>query len=872
MRVPPFFSIGLTAYDRVDLLRQSVSSILDQTLADFELIIGNDNPARTLTWDDIGIQDSRVRIINQPRNLGQVGNWRSLLEYATGRYFTWIADDDLYAPDFLAACHATLAAHGFPACVYSSFDIFSGQDTVVLAPAFSGRSSLGSGLDLLWGYLLDEVRLLGNMGVFARDFLVNHTPWEEMECPGVALFREYLFVLLASKLEKVAYIPDSLILYRDHAGSWGSSNAEIKDYHSAGKWLVKQSSSMLESVDDPAVQEQLVMLVFNVALKQIVSKRKNASFPVDVDALFNGFLGLPDASATEPGQPDAIGATHLGARKLFLSLCRQYVVAETGRIEKEAEINRIAEEARQRAADVELLIAETVERQLLIERLTKESGERLRVSEERRLLIERLTKESGERLRVSEERRLLIERLNGEHRLLANGLEEKEAVIQTLHKAVEGAANNHRLLARSIEEKEAVIQTLHMAVEGAANHHRLYAKDLEEKEAVIQTLHKAVEGAANHHRLYVKDLEEKKAVIRTQLEALEKAENNHRQFARELEEKEAVVQELNKAVEAYRSAYSVLGFAIRPVNRMVSAARFVTHRSRNMLAPRLGNLNQHAPRDLRLPTHYARSVHLTQPPRISIVTPSFKQARFIERTIKSVLDQSYPNLEYHVQDGGSEDGTTEILERYADRLAGWESRPDSGQSRAINLGFARTSGEIMAWLNSDDIMLPGALAYVAAYFNQHPKIDVLYGHRILIDENDRQIGRWVMPAHDDDVLSWADYIPQETLFWRRRIWEKVGGQVDESFRFAMDWDLLVRFRAAGAKFRRLPRFLGAFRVHPHQKTSAAISDIGHQEMARIRTRVIGHEVSYTEIGRAILPYLLRHVATDLGYAIMNKLR
>src|SRR6202162_2378644 len=99
----------------------------------------------------------------------------------------------------------------------------------------------------------------------------------------------------------------------------------------------------------------------------------------------------------------------------------------------------------------------------------------------------------------------------------------------------------------------------------------------------------------------------------------------------------------------------------------------------------------------------------------------------------------------------------------------------------------------MAWLNSDDIMLPGALAYVATYFNQHPGIDVVYGHRILIHENDQQNGRWVMPGHNYDLLSWADYIPQETLFWRRRIWDKVGGRVDESFRFAMDWDLLVRF-------------------------------------------------------------------------------
>lgn len=871
MRAPPFFSIGLTAYDRMDLLRQSVSSILNQTLADFELIIGNDNPARTLTLDDIGTQDSRVRIINQPRNLGQVGNWRSLLEHATGRYFTWIADDDLYAPDFLAACHAALAAHGFPACVYSSFDIFSGQNTVVLAPTFSGRSSLGSGSDLLWGYLLDEVQLLGNMGVFARDFLVNRTPWQQMECPGVALFREYIFVLLTAKLEKVAYIPDSLILYRDHAGSWGSANVEIKDYHAAGKWLVKQSSSMLESAGDPAVREQLVTLVFNLALKQIVSKRKNVSFAVDVDELFNDFLDLPETSARELGRPDAIGAMQSGGRRFFLSLCRQYVVAETGRIEKDAEINRIAEEARQRAVAIDHLTAETAERQRLIEHLTRESGERLRVSEERRQLIERLNDELTVRASIiakhgpqladmqtalaHKDRALADTRatLAQEDRVLADAqaaLAQKDSALADAQAALAQKDSALADAQAALAQKDRVLTDAQAA---------LAQKDsaLTDAQAALAQKDSALADAQAALAQKDRALNDMQTALALRESALAKAEI-------ELQEKERVIQELAGAVRAFRMAHS------RP-SRKESLARLVSQ-LRAVVTPRLGNLNQHAPRELRLPKHYARSIHVTQPPRISIVTPSFKQARFIERTIRSVLDQSYPNLEYYVQDGGSEDGTTEVLERYADRLAGWESHPDSGQSRAINLGFARTSGEIMAWLNSDDILLPGALAFVADYFNRHPEIHVVYGHRVLINENDQQIGRWMLPAHDDAVLSWADYVPQETLFWRRRIWDKVGGKVDESFRFAMDWDLLLRFRAAGAKFRRLPRFLGAFRVHPHQKTSAAISDIGQQEMARIRARELGHEVSYMEIGRAILPYLLRHVATDLGYRVMNKLR
>src|SRR5262249_23541680 len=145
--------------------------------------------------------------------------------------------------------------------------------------------------------------------------------------------------------------------------------------------------------------------------------------------------------------------------------------------------------------------------------------------------------------------------------------------------------------------------------------------------------------------------------------------------------------------------------------------------------------------------------------------------------------------------------------------------PDEGQTQAINLGFQHTSGEIMAYLNSDDLLLPGSLAYVAGYMAAHPEVDVVYGHRILIDECDDEVARWVLPRHDDRVLTWANFVPQETLFWRRRIWERVGGTLDASFQFAMDWDLILRFREAGARFVRLPRFLGAFRVHARQKTS-----------------------------------------------------
>lgn len=277
-----------------------------------------------------------------------------------------------------------------------------------------------------------------------------------------------------------------------------------------------------------------------------------------------------------------------------------------------------------------------------------------------------------------------------------------------------------------------------------------------------------------------------------------------------------------------------------------------------LLTIKLGELRLHRPIPLVLPKHYNKNVANKKLPTISIVTPSYNQGEFLARTIKSILEQKYPNLEYVIQDGNSSDNTLDVINQYQSSLLHWESIADKGQSNAINLGFSHTTGEIMGYINSDDLSLPGTLHYIGKFFQNNPNIDVVYGHRILIDENDREIGRWVLPPHDSMILSWADYVPQETLFWRRSIWDKAGGKIDESFNFAMDWDLIIRFREAGAKFARLPRFLGAFRVHQHQKTSSQISNTGIQEMQRLRERCHGRAVSMEEIAKHTKSYLNRH--------------
>jgi GT2 family glycosyltransferase len=300
---------------------------------------------------------------------------------------------------------------------------------------------------------------------------------------------------------------------------------------------------------------------------------------------------------------------------------------------------------------------------------------------------------------------------------------------------------------------------------------------------------------------------------------------------------------------------------------------FVHHRRAKLqawLRPRIGLLSHYPPKPIRLPLSYLRATAPDPAPTISVVTPSYQQGQFLERTIASVLDQDYPALEYYVQDGGSSDGTIEILRRYDDLLSGWTSEPDGGQAMAINRGFASTTGEIMGWLNSDDLLLPGALAHVARYFATHPEVDVVYGNRLMIDANDEQIGAWILPGHDDAALTLADFVPQETLFWRRRIWDAAGARIDEDFAYALDWDLLLRFRTAGARMAHLPRYLGAFRVHDEQKTSATIT-VGMAEMARLREREHGRPVSIDEAIAGLQPFFRRHRVKHAWQRVLDRL-
>ena len=217
-------------------------------------------------------------------------------------------------------------------------------------------------------------------------------------------------------------------------------------------------------------------------------------------------------------------------------------------------------------------------------------------------------------------------------------------------------------------------------------------------------------------------------------------------------------------------------------------------------------------------------------PKISLVTPSLNQGKFIEETIQSVLSQNYPNLEYLVMDGGSTDNTLSVLKRYSAQLK-WVSEKDDGQTDAINKGLHMVSGDILAYLNADDLLLPGTLLKVAQLFMENPEAMWLTGQCRIIDEENREIRKlitayknlWLRLSHPS-ILLITDYISQPATFWQASVVNDVG-YMDNSLHYAMDYEYWLRLYSKYPPFF-VPEYLAAFKIHPQSKNS----NMGHKDV------------------------------------------
>jgi len=215
---------------------------------------------------------------------------------------------------------------------------------------------------------------------------------------------------------------------------------------------------------------------------------------------------------------------------------------------------------------------------------------------------------------------------------------------------------------------------------------------------------------------------------------------------------------------------------------------------------------------------------------ISIVTPSYNQSAYLERTIQSVLDQNYPHLEYIIIDGGSTDGSVDIIRKYEKHLAYWVSEKDRGQTHALNKGFMRATGKIVGWVNSDDMYCPGSFQKAADAFAQNPELGLVYGDLLIVDKDDKILrplkSPYWWPAH---VM--LGMTLQPAAFWKRSLFEQFG-LLDERLRFAMDYEFFCRAgKDIASKY--LPVNIVCFRSHPDQKTET-LQKVCMEETSRIR--------------------------------------
>lgn len=238
--------------------------------------------------------------------------------------------------------------------------------------------------------------------------------------------------------------------------------------------------------------------------------------------------------------------------------------------------------------------------------------------------------------------------------------------------------------------------------------------------------------------------------------------------------------------------------------------------------------------------------------KVSVVTPSFNQGEFIERTLRSVATQEGVTHEHFVFDAGSSDATVGILRGFRPAVR-WVSEPDRGQAHAVNKGIAASDGEIIGWINSDDVYYPGALRRVVEFFSSAPDVDVLYGMADHIDRDDRAFEPYPTAAWSFEALKRSCFICQPAAFFRRRVVE-AHGPLDETLHYCMDYEYWIRLAKAGARFAYLERKLAGSRLYPETKTLAA----------RVRAHEEINEMLARSLGRVPLPWIAAY-----AYAVVD---
>lgn len=271
----PFFSIGVTTYNRPGMLKQTLMSISAQTFSDFEVIVGNDYIPEPLSAELLGINDSRIRFENYAKNLGEERNMNKLLTMSLGRYFIWQCDDDLFSPSFLEEVFLTLTRFNFPPCVFSSFKMIYGTSYPDMPEILSGQGKIYSGRQFLRMYWSGRLKAIGCNGAYDRDYLLEIGGVKRLADFHRPLYSEFLLLNQVSLQNQVAHIDEPLVLYRAHEDAWGCKTKDLLPYKQASENLVQESITIfLDSELRDDFQQNMACLL-NFVTNEYFNKAKS---------------------------------------------------------------------------------------------------------------------------------------------------------------------------------------------------------------------------------------------------------------------------------------------------------------------------------------------------------------------------------------------------------------------------------------------------------------------------------------------------------------------------------------------------------------------------------------------------------------------
>jgi glycosyltransferase involved in cell wall biosynthesis len=327
--VAPFFSIAVPTFDRHDLLRETLASLLAQDFADFEVLVGNDYTAEVLSGELLGVNDPRIRFINHPRNLREVGNMNALLAAATGRYFTWVFDDDLIEPGFLRAAHDILTERGCPPALFPRYRVLTDGAPYVPVEVVPGVVTRYTGREFLANYFSGRLEVISTTAFFATELFRTTVCGVEELCDSVVgLYCEYLLLVRCALLGEILCVDAPYVVFRAHAESWGASNTELHKYLQGGERLLRRSAAVLRRPDlRPELERSLLGLSrIHLAKLCFVAMRAEAAAPTfGPAAIARAFAVVTGETAKIRNAVVAEGCDKWRARAVFARLAAKSV-------------------------------------------------------------------------------------------------------------------------------------------------------------------------------------------------------------------------------------------------------------------------------------------------------------------------------------------------------------------------------------------------------------------------------------------------------------------------------------------------------------------------------------------------------------------